>query len=62
MHFTDRIQANALAPRSAMLALLAATGCSFAPSPELPQPVADLPETFLESEETGEYTRSEELV
>jgi len=36
--------------------LLVLTGCSFAPSPELPQPVADLPETYLETESSGEYT------
>ena len=37
------------------LALLASAGCSFAPDPELPQPVAALPETFVESEATGAY-------
>lgn len=41
--------------RAAALALLASVGCSFAPDPELPKPVADLPETFLESEATGAY-------
>ncbi len=39
--------------RGGALALLAAAGCSFAPDPELPQPVAALPETFVESEATG---------
>ncbi|HIE61496.1 MAG TPA: TolC family protein [Microbacterium sp.] len=38
----------------ATLALLA-SGCSFAPDPELPQPVETLPESFLESEAAGEY-------
>ena len=37
------------------MALLASAGCSFAPDPQLPQPVADLPETFLESEAIGVY-------
>ena len=41
--------------RHAALALLATVGCSFAPDPELPQPVEALPETFLESEATGAY-------
>jgi len=39
--------------RGGALALLASAGCSFAPDPELPQPAADLPETFLESEAAG---------
>ena len=39
----------------AALALLASAGCSFAPDPRLPQPVADLPDTFLESEAIGVY-------
>ncbi|MCZ6858022.1 MAG: TolC family protein [Gemmatimonadetes bacterium] len=42
-------------PRVGALALLASVGCSFAPDPELPQPVAALPETFVESEATGVY-------
>ena len=37
------------------MALLASAGCSFAPDPQLPRPVADLPETFLESEVIGAY-------
>jgi outer membrane protein, multidrug efflux system len=41
--------------RVAAIALLTLTGCSLAPSAEVPQPVEDLPETFLESEDTGEY-------
>ncbi len=41
--------------RGSALALLASVGCSFAPDPELPQPAADLPDTFLESEAAGPY-------
>ena len=41
--------------RHAALALLTTVGCSFAPDPELPQPVEALPETFLESEAAGTY-------
>ena len=41
--------------RVGALALLASAGCSLAPDPELPQPVADLPETFVESEAAGAY-------
>ena len=38
-----------------VLTLLVAAGCSFAPDPQVPQPVADLPESFLESEAVGDY-------
>ncbi|MCH7856384.1 MAG: TolC family protein [Gemmatimonadetes bacterium] len=60
------IRAKIRSRRSGALALVAAAGCSlaaascsFAPEPELPQPVADLPETFLESEAVGVYAPSE---
>ncbi len=55
MSTVERIRAK-IWKSGAALALLASTGCSFAPDPELPRPVADLPETFLESEAAGEYT------
>ena len=41
--------------RVGALALLASAGCSLVPDPELPQPVAALPETFVESAATGVY-------
>ena len=55
MNMVERIRAKIRPQRAAALALLASAGCSFAPDPELPQPVADLPETFLESEAKGVY-------
>ena len=51
----ERMRAKILPRRGAALALLTFLGCSFAPDPQLPQPVADLPETFLESEAVGAY-------
>ena len=55
MSTVERIRAKIRLRRGTALALLASAGCSFAPDPELPQPAADLPETFLESEAAGEY-------
>ena len=59
MNMVERIRAKIRPRRAAALALLASAGCSFAPDPELPQPVADLPETFLESEAIGVYAPME---
>jgi len=36
-------------------ALLLAAGCSFAPAPDVPEPVTEIPERFLEEEVTGDY-------
>ena len=55
MKIVEQSRAKIPARRGAALALLATAGCSFAPAPQLPQPVADLPETFLESEAIGVY-------
>ena len=55
MNMVDRTRAKIRPRRVAALALLASAGCSFAPDPQLPQPVANLPETFLESEAIGVY-------
>ena len=51
----ERIQQSIRVRQAAVLPLLAATACSFAPAPQVPQPVADLPETFLESEGGADY-------
>ena len=51
----ERIQTNIRVRHASVLPLLAATACSFAPAPQVPQPVAALPETFLESEGGGDY-------
>lgn len=51
----ERIQPSIRVRQASVLPLLAATACSFAPAPQVPQPVADLPETFLESEGGGDY-------
>lgn len=55
MNMVKRIRTKIWPCRGAALALLVSAGCSFAPDPEPPQPVAALPETFLESEATGVY-------
>ena len=55
MNMVQHIRLKIRSRRGAALALLAVAGCSFAPDPEIPQPVADLPETFLESEAIGVY-------
>lgn len=52
----NRDESHPRVGRTAFLTLIAVTGCSFTPSPEIPQPVANLPEIFLESETTAEYT------
>ena len=59
MDMVERHRAKFRPRRGATLALLASAGCSFAPDPQLPQPVADLPETFLESEAIGAYAPTE---
>jgi NodT family efflux transporter outer membrane factor (OMF) lipoprotein len=45
---------RAVAPVLALV-LVSSAGCSFAPDPEVPQPVAELPEAFAESEAVGAH-------
>ncbi len=55
MKTAEHVRARIRLRPPATLALLASTGCSFAPDPELPQPVTALPEAFVESEAVGVY-------